>query len=230
VLGDSVRRRQPGHRSRSAEGSQGGRRWRPLLLALPVAVLLPFIIGYLVAVYVIFPPLPSAGDGIAVPDLVGESAAEAQRALAAAGLGPLDVTELPHPTAPAGEVVAQSPLPGQQLRPGAGVLVALSAGRPRAVVPDVTGFSASRAESLLQRAGFEVVRETQESPVAADRVLRTDPAPGQERAVPSPVTLIVSSGPAPVEPDTMPGVVPPGPGEAGEVPAADRPAGGPDGR
>jgi beta-lactam-binding protein with PASTA domain len=36
------------------------------------------------------------------------------------------------------------------------VRVALSAGRPRAVVPDVIGFSATRAESLLRRAGFEV--------------------------------------------------------------------------
>jgi beta-lactam-binding protein with PASTA domain len=211
MLGESVRRRQPQRRARTAGRRPGGRaRWRPLLFALPFAVLVPFVVGYLVAVLVIFPPLPETMDGIEVPDLVGRSAADAQRAVAGLGLGPIETTELPHPSAAAGVVIAQSPLPGQQLRAGASVLVALSTGRPRAVVPDVTGFSADRAESMLRRVGFDVVRELQESPVAADRVIRTDPSPAQELALPATISLVVSSGPPPVEPDTL-FDVPPGP-------------------
>jgi beta-lactam-binding protein with PASTA domain len=204
MLGDSVRRRQPRKRERPAgQGSRWSGRMKPLLLLLPVAVLVPFAIGYALAVFVLFPPLPAAGDAIAVPDMIGHSTADAQRLLVAAGLGPLAVTELPHPTAPAGTIVAQTPLPGQQLRPGVSATVAVSMGRPRVTVPDVRGFGADRAESLLRRAGFDVARIDEESTVAADRVIRTDPEPAQERALPAVVTLVISTGPPPVEPDTL---------------------------
>jgi beta-lactam-binding protein with PASTA domain len=217
MLGDSVRRRQPKRRQggEPARPQQGRRKWRPLLLALPLALTLPFLIGYLLAVHVIFPPQQASGAGIPVPELVGLSSLDAQRALVAAGLGPLEPSELPHPTAPAGQVIAQSPLAGQQLRAGAGVRVALSAGRPRVVVPDVRGFTAERAQSLLQRSGFDVTHTTEESPTAEGRVLRTDPPPGEQRTLPAVVTLVVSAGPPPpVEPDTIfgdtPAVPPPG--------------------
>jgi eukaryotic-like serine/threonine-protein kinase len=213
MLGESVRRRQPRRRERPA--GQGGRwsgRLRPLLLLLPLAVLAPFAIGYMLAVYVLFPPLPAAGDGIAVPDLIGYSTADAQGLLAEAGLGPLELLELPHPTAPAGTIIAQTPLPGQQLRPGVSATVAVSTGQPRVMVPDVSGFSAERAESLLRRAGFDVERTDEESTVAPNRVIRTDPEPAQQRALPAVVTIVVSSGPPPpVEPDTvfdLPGLPP----------------------
>jgi eukaryotic-like serine/threonine-protein kinase len=224
MLGDSVRRRQPGGgrgRGRGEAGEGGGssgrlrrlfagagaRKWRPLLIALPLAILVPFAIGYLLAVFVVFPPTEVSAAGITVPDMIGSSASDAQRMLASAGLGPLDAEQLPHPSAPAGQVIAQSPLPGQQLRSGASVRVALSSGPPRALVPDVLGFSATRAESLLRRAGFEVAVMTEQSPAAAGRVLRTEPEPGQERMLPAFVTLHVSAGPPepvePLPPDTL---------------------------
>jgi eukaryotic-like serine/threonine-protein kinase len=208
MLGESVRRRQRSGRSAKGASSPRGPRskWRPLLIVVPVALVLPFIIGYFIAVYVLFPPPPTdiAGTGIAVPNLVGSSAADAQRALVIAGLGDLLVTELPHPTAAAGQVIAQSPLPGQQLRGGAAVRVALSAGRPQTLTPDVYGYTADRAESMLRRAGFDVQRVDEESTLAAGRVIRTEPAPGQVLALPALITLVVSSGPPLPEPDTLP--------------------------
>jgi eukaryotic-like serine/threonine-protein kinase len=183
------------------------------MYVVPLALLLPFIIGYFVAVYVLFPPPPAevAATGIAVPNLVGSSSSDAQRALVAAGLGDLLVTELPHPTAAAGHVIAQSPLPGQQLRGGAAVRVALSAGRPQVITPDVYGYSAERAESMLRRAGFDVQRLDEESTVAADRVIRTEPAPGQILGLPAVITLVVSSGPPLPPPDSLPpDTLPPG--------------------
>lgn len=209
MLGESLRRRQKTARSPRPPG--GRRRWRPLLVALPLALLVPFALGYLLAVYVIFPPPPDVGGtGIGVPELVGRPSSEAQRELVAAGLGALEVTELPHPTAPAGQVIAQSPLPGQQLRAGAGVRVALSAGQPRVVVPDVYGYGAERAEVMLQRAGFAVQRAEQESAVPAGRVIRTEPEPAQVLPLPATITLVVSTGPPPaamdtIPPDTLPG-------------------------
>jgi hypothetical protein len=219
MLGDSVRRRQPGggrtERARPPAGRSFGsrlrgffggardRKWRPLLIALPLAIIVPFVVGYMIAVFVLFPPTEVTAAGVPVPDLIGSAASDAQRMLVAAGLGELEPEMLPHPSAPAGQVLAQSPLPGQQLRAGARVRVALSAGPPRALVPDVIGFSGTRAESLLRRAGFDVAVITEPSVAPAGRVLRTEPEPGQERLLPAFITLTVSEGLP--EPEPLPG-------------------------
>ena len=212
MLGDSVRRRQPQrHTQRERSGSaSGARNWRRILITLAVALLVPFAIGYLVAVFVLFPPTEVSGSGTPVPDLIGSTTSEAQRQLVEAGLGDMEITELPHPDADQGTIIAQSPLAGQQLRPGAGLRVALSSGPARVMVPDVLGFSAERAQSLLARAGFTVSRADQESPADSGRVIRTDPEPGMPQLLPATVTLIVSTGPpslpdAGMFPDSMAG-------------------------
>jgi beta-lactam-binding protein with PASTA domain len=206
MLGESVRRRNA-PRSRRPDGGapdRGPGRWRHLYWVLPLAVLLPFLAGYVIAVYLIFPPERASGSGIPVPELVGRTVIDAEAELRVAGLVSLDITELPHPTAAAGVVVAQSPLAGQQLRAGAGVRMAVSRGRPQVMVPDVQGFAADRAEALLRRSGFDVVQVTEEGDIPAGRALRTEPAGGQVRALPAAVTLVVSTGPAVVVPDTIP--------------------------
>ena len=207
MLGDSVRRRQPKRFSSSSDddGAPRSRDWRRALLWLALALVLPLLVGYFVAVYVIFPPTEAVGNGIRVPDMIGLTIEEAQRELVAAGLGGIEPTTLPDPDVEEGRIVAQSPLPGQQLRAGAGVRVATSAGPPRAVVPDVLGFTAARAEAMLTRAGFGVTQSLQESPAPEGRVIRTDPEPGQSRVLPANVTLIISAGP-PALPD--PGAFP----------------------
>lgn len=200
MLGDSVRRRtQPsGRRPARRPAKTGGilpawgwRVWVPLLLA---AILLPFAVGYAAAVYALFPAPPTAAGGIAVPDLVGRTVQEAGRDLSAAGLGSAEATRLPHPTQPAGTVIAQSPLPGMQLRAGAPVRVAISTGVPRAAVPDVVGFTEGRAAALLQRLGFTVARQIEASEEETGRVIRTNPESGVELALPARVALYVSDG------------------------------------
>jgi serine/threonine-protein kinase len=102
----------------------------------------------------------------------------------------------------AGRVIAQSPLAGQQLRRGAGVRVAISAGRPRAIVPNVLGFLAERAQSMVQRSGFNVTTVTEQHPTSVGRVIRSDPQPGEERELPFTVTLVISVGLPTPPPDT----------------------------
>ena len=198
MLGDSLRRR----RGSSTTTTEPHGPWRKLLIGVPLALIAPFVVGYLVAILLIFPPREVAAAGIAVPDLSGRSEADAQRELRAVGLALLEVTEQPHPEVSAGRVIAQSPLPGQQLRSGAGVRVAISAGRPRAIVPNVLGFMAERAQSMVQRSGFKVTTVTEENPSAVGRVIRSDPRPGEERELPATVTLVISAGLPTPPPDT----------------------------
>lgn len=188
-------RRAPAARRRAILPAWGWKVWVPLLIG---AATLPFVIGYAIAVFVLFPPPPVSEPGTAVPDLVGMTTADAQRELAGLGLGVLQMTPLPHETAPAGTIIAQSPLPGQQLRAGASVSVAASTGVPRARVPDVATFPVARAQNLLIRLGFEVVRSDEISVLQPPgRVLRTEPPAGSELALPDTVHLFVAA------PDTM---------------------------
>jgi len=162
-------------------------------------------------VFVFFPPQQVAPAGIPVPSLYGLNVLAAERKLAQAGLGSLRTVLLPHPTSPEGDVIAQSPLPGQQLRAGADVRVAVSSGPVQVRVPDVLGQPAERVEERLKRIGFAVARVDGESPIEAGRVFAVEPASGTVARLPALVTLHVSLGPPPdslavdsLGPDTLP--------------------------
>jgi beta-lactam-binding protein with PASTA domain len=200
MLGDSVRRRQGPSRKpaprRKEDQAAIGRRWK-LWLAVLVAVSIPFIVGYTVAVRVLFPPPPVVAEGIAVPRVVGQTLARAQRSIADAGLGVVESSELPSLTAPVGSVIAQSPLPGQQLRAGQPVRVAISSGLPRVFVPDVVGFPVERAASLLVRLGFQVQRTDEVAEADSGRVIDINPRVGSQITLPARIAITVSLGPPP---------------------------------
>jgi len=205
VLGDSVRRRNPAKptakkkKTRPPENGREGFRWKLWIPVMVGAAVLPFLIGYAIAVWLIFPAPEVAGAGIPVPALRGMSEAEGRQALAAAGLGGLEVRRLPHPDMPEGAIIAQAPLAGQQVRADAGIRAAVSSGPPRVIVPDVVGLPAERAQGMLERLGFEVLADEvpEESEVEPGRVLRTQPAPGERVVLPATVRVTLSAGPPP---------------------------------
>lgn len=203
MLGDSVRRSVArSSRGRKLLGKWADRlrrvptRWRLWLAALAV----PLTIGYLIATQLLYPKPPIVAEGTPVPQLVGLSLAAASQTLAQAGLGDPLTTELPSADWPEGVITAQSPLAGQQTRAGRAVRVAVSTGTPRVAVPDVRGFAAERAKTLLRNLGFEVSDTVEESAQPAGRVTATEPGPGAQLRLPATVRLRVSSGPPP---DTM---------------------------
>lgn len=171
-----------------------------LLIGLGVLVG-TFGIGYLVATRILFPPLPQPVSGIVVPSLNGVVLAEADRRLRPLGLQRApDVIEVAHPSQPPGIIVAQSPLPGQQLRQGGIVHVAVSGGLPRVRVPNVVGFDVERATHVLSQLGLAVDQRSELNERPLGTVLRIIPEPGQRQPVPARVTLVVSAGPPPAPP------------------------------
>ncbi len=203
MLGESLRRRRQRRSVRNAENESGGRSrpggggldWPRWIVGGVFAVALAFGIGYGIAARVLFPPPPESGDVVEVPELVGQSLADAEKALSVRGLHLGERTAVPSGEAAEGTVVAQSTLPGQQLRPGSTVGVGV-AQRPRQVtVPAVQGLGVDAAAAVLQAAGLEVERRTVDNPRPAGLVLRVQPTPGQPVDLPGPVTLFVSSGP-----------------------------------
>ncbi|HEY0673460.1 MAG TPA: PASTA domain-containing protein [Longimicrobiales bacterium] len=162
-----------------------------------------FGLGYLVATRILFPPLPEPEDGIIVPNLSGVVLAEADRQLRPLGLQRGDMIEVAHPSQPPGIIVAQSPLPGQQLRSGGVVRVAISGGLPKVQVPNVIGFDVERATNVLSQLGLSADKRTEQNDRPAGTVIRISPEPGMSQPVPARVVLFVSTGPPPAPPDSV---------------------------
>lgn len=171
----------------------------PLAVAAFLGVL--FLGGYLVATGWLFPATGSEDDAelAEVPDLVGLTSDEARASLQEVGLAFRLGSEVPHPEAPSGVVLAQSPLPGQYARPGAPVSLTLSQGPERRVVPDLRGLSGRQGGIVLDRLGFEVAIDSTGSRVERGGVVGTRPEAGAELTLPAEVTLVLSHGPEVVD-------------------------------
>lgn len=98
------------------------------------AAALMFIAGYLIATRILFPPLPEPENGIVVPSLSGLTLAEAQERLRPLDLRVTETLEVPS-AQPQGLVVAQDPLPGQQLRELGAIRLGIAIPLPRPVAP-----------------------------------------------------------------------------------------------
>lgn len=183
-------------------------RSHPRPLGVAAGLLLLFVVGYLLATAWLFPATAAdeTTDLVEVPELVGLAAEDARGSLEEAGLAFRLGHEVPHAEAGAGEVLAQSPLPGQYARPGSPVSVTLSLGPEQRRVPDLRGLSGDRGRIVLERLGFRVATDSTGSPVERGRVVGTRPETGQELTLPAEVTLVLSHGPAVVEVPDLDGV------------------------
>jgi eukaryotic-like serine/threonine-protein kinase len=186
----------PGTEAGPARKSRDGRsryRW-----ALPLGIVALFFFGgYLIASAWLMPGgrVADAGPLTEVPELVGLSDPEARARAADAGLEYRVRSGIAHPRAPEGAVLAQSPVPGQRVRPGAPVAVTLSRGPETHALPDVSGLSERQATLVLERLGFRVSSRPATHATEAGRAFGTEPAAGADLAVPADVVLLVSQGP-----------------------------------
>jgi serine/threonine-protein kinase len=137
-----------------------------------------------------------------VPNLAGRTVPEAEGILATEGLTLGEVTTRSDPTVPEGQIIETVPAAGAEIAAGAPVDLVISEGSGTTTVPNVSGQAAEAARSLLQGEPYLFVVSTTDeaSPdVPEGRVIRTEPAIGNAIEVGSPITLFVSTGPAPVE-------------------------------
>lgn len=135
---------------------------------------------------------------VAVPKLVGRQAADAEAALTSAGLVG-SVTEQ-YSDEPAGQVISQSPLEGEQVEEGSTVSYVVSLGpeTKTVTVPNLTtGMTREEAEQALTAAGLEVgkVTEANSSSITPGYVMNQTISPGTEVAEGTAVGFTVSIGP-----------------------------------
>ncbi len=102
-------------------------------------------------------------------------------------------------TVPIGLVISQSPAAGARVEKGSRVSIVVSGGPASAALVDVAGLTAARAAAQLRKAGFKPTSKAQADPtVKSGVVIGTEPPAGTEVQLGSAVTVLVSSGPAPV--------------------------------
>ena len=135
---------------------------------------------------------------VAVPKLVGREAADAEAALTSAGLVG-SVTEQ-YSDEPAGQVISQSPLDGEQVEEGSTVSYVVSLGpeTKTVTVPNLTtGMTREEAEQALTAAGLKVgtVTEANSSSITPGYVMNQTISPGTEVAEGTAVGFTVSIGP-----------------------------------
>ncbi len=133
---------------------------------------------------------------VAVPDLSGKLPAEAAAALQQVGLqlDPNQDTTVTDDPALFGRVVKSLPSVGTTVNKGRSIHVWIGKAIEKTTVLDVRGQPYTTASQLLQQAGFQVVRQQQDSPQPADTVIGENPAGGSQAPKGSTVTLIVSTG------------------------------------
>jgi serine/threonine-protein kinase len=180
----------PAAEERAAPPSRGrNRRWWWLAGALLA------LIAAAVALLLLLNP---SKHQVTVPNVTGQTQSAAVARLAAAGL-----TAIPSPTAsiayPAGVVFGETPPHGSLVNRGTRVTLLVSSGPGSATVPDVKGLSGAQAMQRLTKAGFKPSTQSQSSTtIPAGKVIATEPPGHTEAQAGSPVTVLVSSGPAQV--------------------------------
>jgi serine/threonine-protein kinase len=163
-----------------------------------------------------------------VPEVSGETQANATASLSAAGLKVSTVKrEVSEPAA--GTVISQNPAAGTQVKPGSTVTIVVSQAPAKTAVPSVVGQSEVQAISALKAAGFEAttVTRTVTEEAKVGTVLQQSPGAGAKLAKGQVVTLAIGKlGGQSTSTETTPTPQPPGAAPPAGGPSAGAPSAG----
>lgn len=133
---------------------------------------------------------------VSVPNVTGQTEANAQAALKDAGLT-AQMTNGNSKTVPKGSVISQAPSAGEQVPTGTSVGITVSQGPGNVAVPGVVGQTQSQAQSTLKSAGLGSQVVTNNNNAPKGQVYEQAPSSGTLVAPGTVVTINVSNGPPP---------------------------------
>ncbi|MEU5276030.1 Stk1 family PASTA domain-containing Ser/Thr kinase [Streptomyces asoensis] len=140
---------------------------------------------------------------VAVPSLIGQVQADAQKQLTNSDLKLGTITQKPCEDQPKGKICDQDPKPTTKVDKDTTVNLVVSAGAPKVAVPNVIDKDVEAATKQLEDKGFEVETKQTESSQEPGTVLSQDPDPATELEKGSTVTLEVAKA---VQKATVPDV------------------------
>lgn len=143
-------------------------------------------------------PAPLFSEDHALARVIDLPLKEARQQLADAGFRVRLAPEENDPRVPRGRILWQQPAPGTTLPAGAAVELTPSAGPTNVPVPNVVGFDAELAGKVIQAGNLTLgPDDSVRSPSDAGVVLATRPGAGVGRTPGTPISLVLSAGPAP---------------------------------
>ena len=158
------------------------------------------VVGALVLGFFLIRPLLVNTVTYPVPDLTGQTVAQATVLLKDAKFELGTVTEAPSDAVPQ-TIISQTPAIGAEAKAGSAINVTISTGPAKAIVPAIKNLSLDEASRLLSEAGLKLGTKTLlESDAPVNQVLDSDPAEGTSVDSGSVVNVTISSG-AVVVPD-----------------------------
>lgn len=190
-----------GGRGRPTGGSHRKRRgWLIAILVLVLAVGAAAAGGWFLAA--------GPGKQVTVPGIVGMDEAAATAALQQVGLSLSVSGEEFSETVAKGLIISSDPAPGASAGSGSTINAVVSLGPERYAVPKVTGMTVEEASAALTEAKLAVgtTQEDYDAVIAVGKVVKTDPAEGEELKPGTVVNLVVSKGPKPVKIPNLAGV------------------------
>jgi len=136
------------------------------------------------------------GTPAVVPNLTGQTEAEAAASLDGAGLALGTVTMESSPAVPEGAIIRQTPAAGAEVIPGSAVAIVVSTGPAIVIVPDLVGQSQTTAETALVSLGLTVgtVTQTPSETVPDGNVISQSIAADTEVEEGTAIDLVVSAG------------------------------------
>jgi beta-lactam-binding protein with PASTA domain/tRNA A-37 threonylcarbamoyl transferase component Bud32 len=141
------------------------------------------------------------GRTVAVPGLIGLDVPAATALAAESDLQAAISAEAFSETVAAGLVIDTDPTPGSEVSPGTQIDLIVSLGPERFDVPELAGLNLEQAEAAIAEAQLALgdVRRSYDDVVSRGLVISSDPAPGTALKADTPVSLVVSRGPRPVD-------------------------------
>lgn len=138
------------------------------------------------------------GREVAMPDVVGQKAAEARQLLQGRGVG-FEVEDRIYSSLPSDEIVRQSPAAGMRVKIGQLAHVIVSLGPQKVTIPALSGKSVRAARIELLSSGMQAgeISSAYLPGLPQDTVLEQSPAPGTSNVSSPHVDLLVSLGARP---------------------------------
>ncbi|MDH6435903.1 beta-lactam-binding protein with PASTA domain/predicted Ser/Thr protein kinase [Streptomyces sp. SAI-144] len=136
----------------------------------------------------------AGNDQVAVPNIVNQARADAEKQLGNVDLKVGEVTQKACENAAKGNICEQNPTPGTKVDKNSAVNLVVSTGAPKVAVPSVLGQDVDKATETLGGDKYELVVKTkqQESTEKVGTVLAQDPELGTEVEKGSTITLTIA--------------------------------------
>jgi|UniRef100_A0A7C6AGM4 serine/threonine-protein kinase len=161
-----------------------------------IIVLIFFIIGLLMANFLLIPMVVRKGEEVSVPNVCNLPLDSATMVLKKAGLQSVVTERRYDQIIEQGRIIIQEPLPDTKVKKGRIINLSVSLGPEKIVVPALSGLEFAKAKQIIDRLGLMVgdIDTIFSDSIGEGRVIQTVPEPETEVKKGDAIKIILSKG------------------------------------